>query len=97
MRRLKRKGEGWGNENGGEGKGDRDGWESLGGQREGKGKPKGVGKMGGEGKFRGGTGPSKCFFPRTAPDCLKLFPPITGFRKLSAYCQRRKDSPGLQI
>jgi len=38
----------------GRGRGDRDGWESLGGQREGKGKPKGVGKRGGEGKFRGG-------------------------------------------
>ena len=47
---------------GGEGKGDRDGRESLGARgREGK----GVGKRGGEGKFRG-AGP-QMFFSRTAP------------------------------
>jgi len=45
------------------GRGQRDGRESLGGKGvEGK----GVGKRGGEGKFRGGQAP-QMFFPRTAP------------------------------
>ena len=67
----KRKREGGKRGKGGEGK--RDGTESLGGQgaRDGE----GVGKRGGEGKFRGARPPPpKCFFPRTAPAYRVLQP-----------------------
>ena len=62
MRKKERKGGGKGRD--GRGRGNRDGRESLGVEG---GEGKGVGKRGGEGKFRG-PAPPPIFFPRTAPD-----------------------------
>ena len=59
MRKKERGGRGKGRE----GKGERDGRESLGDKG---GERKRVGKRGGKGKFRGAR-PPQMFFPRTAP------------------------------
>jgi len=62
---MRKKERGGGNGKEGRGRGHRVGRESLGVQG---GEGKGVGKRGGEGKFRG-PGP-QIFFPRTAPEVM---------------------------
>ena len=49
----------------------------MGGKFRGEGEGKGVGKRGGEGKFRGAR-PPEMFFPRTAPDPNPFFK-VTSF------------------